>query len=700
MSVITALNGDAKDGPLAITRKKSDGPDLGAKNPVDVDVENSVSFEDVKDMLDVENENSFVSMNSDKTESFPLKPVFTWASEVELADARDKRNSDTITAVNPKEDRDAKKREAYEEFVASMNVMSNFRIQAKKKLEKYKLTRAEKKELMAQLLLDEGGRSLEEEPVVKFEESFVLNETSEENDEESPNGSSKLSSEDRRSVEPMSTSFEEKINKMTSRVKTENGEPEQRKGSTRTSERVDGKTFLGHVFGKLGKGGDSDPEDSSDDGKDDYDRDKANKPEKKYRREIEQSGDETEPEEVPRKRKGRYSAIKPTPPEKYSGEPDVQKYFKFVAQSVAYCDKGQIPSEDQVQEVSYFLTGEAYKFYLNEVSMEEYKWNLTKFVKRLFDYCFPPNYRLKEQQKLEVFKQGGLRVRPYAAELKNKYQIIGYAHKREKVRKLWSGLQPRLQQKLFENGFDPERSKWGEVVDAAELYEIAREMGLGGEGNNCRDSGGYRERNKPQRNRGKNHGTFDRQKRIDGEAGTPPHGPTPKHEPYAERATHGRRKRPENDRKTSDSRRSRLTDAERTKYRNEGRCFNCGEMGHVSSKCPDNDKVRSSGSGPPGVRSNKISFDMDETEELGAHGATEEHTSGVHIQVAAVRFSDVEIKKRPRGRPRWMRKRKNARINHGQEPAEAGRELMWDLLWDISRKPCVGCGNLRMDDPT
>ncbi|KAG6826946.1 hypothetical protein H0H92_013800 [Tricholoma furcatifolium] len=447
-------------------RLQSDGPDLGANTPTDLDAEDSLSYEDVKGVLDIDNENSFVSANSDQTEKFQLKPVFTWASEVDLVDAREQRNLNGNEAASPNEDRDAKKREAYEAFAASMNVMSNFRLQARKKMEGYKLTPEEKREILAQLLLEEGGKGLAKEPVVKFEESFVLNGTEKEDNAGTPTTDTKITSESRRSVEPMSQSLEDKLDKMTTRTKA------KKTGTTRTSERIDGNTFLGHVFGQMRMDGDSGPEDSSDD-EDGHKDHRKGKDMRGTRLPAEQSGEESEGEVIARKWRGRYGAIKPTPPEKYNGEPDVQRYFKFVAQSVAYCDKGQIPPEDQIQEISYFLTDEAYKFYLNEVSMEEYKWNLTKFVKRLFDFCFPPNYRLKEQQKLEQFKQGSLRVRPYTAELKNKYQIIRYAHKREKVRKLWSGLQPRLQQKLFENGYDPERSKWGEVVDAAELYEIA-----------------------------------------------------------------------------------------------------------------------------------------------------------------------------------------------------------------------------------
>ena len=36
-----------------------------------------------------------------------------------------------------------------------------------------------------------------------------------------------------------------------------------------------------------------------------------------------------------------------------------------------------------------------------------------------------------------------------------------------------------------------------------------------------------------------------------------------------------------------DTIRKAMTDAEREKYRSEGRCFNCGRQGHLSRLCPD-----------------------------------------------------------------------------------------------------------------
>ncbi|KAG6842803.1 hypothetical protein H0H93_003359, partial [Arthromyces matolae] len=96
----------------------------------------------------------------------------------------------------------------------------------------------------------------------------------------------------------------------------------------------------------------------------------------------------------------------------------------------------------------------------------------------LFDYCFPPNFRIVEQRKLTSFVQGNLTVREYASELKTLFMIVGHKTMRKKIRKLWDGLAPRLQGKLFENKFDPERSSFADIVENAEIYEIARTMGI------------------------------------------------------------------------------------------------------------------------------------------------------------------------------------------------------------------------------
>ncbi|KAG6849178.1 hypothetical protein H0H93_010705 [Arthromyces matolae] len=123
---------------------------------------------------------------------------------------------------------------------------------------------------------------------------------------------------------------------------------------------------------------------------------------------------------------------------------------------------------------SEYLKGDAYKFYMNNVSWELKNWKYQKFMKSLFNACFPATFR---QERLDTLKQEDRTVRKFESELKLLYRVVGKARKRERVRKLWRGLQPQIQQKLYA-GYDYETSLWGQVVAAAEMFEIARTIGM------------------------------------------------------------------------------------------------------------------------------------------------------------------------------------------------------------------------------
>ncbi|KAG6914040.1 hypothetical protein DXG01_002811 [Tephrocybe rancida] len=129
------------------------------------------------------------------------------------------------------------------------------------------------------------------------------------------------------------------------------------------------------------------------------------------------------------KSKAKYSTLKPTPPDKYNGYDNPIKYVRFINQSNSYLKRGKVDKRDSVAEISNFLTDNPYDCYLSEVSMELRKWNLPRFFRALFNACFPPNFRILQQDKLDEFKQGSLSAHEYATQLKNLYRIVGYAHK-------------------------------------------------------------------------------------------------------------------------------------------------------------------------------------------------------------------------------------------------------------------------------
>ncbi|KAH0581692.1 hypothetical protein H2248_011380 [Termitomyces sp. 'cryptogamus'] len=287
---------------------------------------------------------------------------------------------------------------------------------------------------------------------------------------------------ERQLATPMSNDMKELITKSTE------GRSKPGKKLVRTSEQFEEHTYLGKAFRDISE--EPDPDDSNDDksessSNDDNESSTNNDPGTS----DEESGMELMPKKkTESKKKGtkmrktkthdsyeseRATRVKPTAPEKYDGTPDAVRFYQFVNQSVRYLERGRVPQWDHIAEIANYLKGKAYKFFLTNVSMEMERWTVPKFFKGLFNACFPPTFRMKQMDKLDSLMQGSMTVNEYASELKVLYKIVGYTHKQEKVRKLWRGLVPRLRTHLFEIGYDPERSKWAELVDATETLEIA-----------------------------------------------------------------------------------------------------------------------------------------------------------------------------------------------------------------------------------
>jgi len=105
--------------------------------------------------------------------------------------------------------------------------------------------------------------------------------------------------------------------------------------------------------------------------------------------------------------------------------------------------------------------------------MNNEKWDLKEFFESMFDYCFPVNYRTKQQDKLKRTYQNNKTVTAFVYELEELYNMIGSTAERDKVLKLWYGLRTSIQQALWRDGFNPEISLWDEVVNGAEIIEIS-----------------------------------------------------------------------------------------------------------------------------------------------------------------------------------------------------------------------------------
>ncbi|KAJ7595366.1 hypothetical protein C8J56DRAFT_763083, partial [Mycena floridula] len=61
----------------------------------------------------------------------------------------------------------------------------------------------------------------------------------------------------------------------------------------------------------------------------------------------------------------------------------------------------------------------------------------------------------------------------YDSALTEVFNSIGIMDEMEKVHRLWTGLHDEIQDRLWMEKLNPERSSYQDVVDSAELIEVA-----------------------------------------------------------------------------------------------------------------------------------------------------------------------------------------------------------------------------------
>ncbi|KAG6824154.1 hypothetical protein H0H92_007833, partial [Tricholoma furcatifolium] len=335
-----------------------------------------------------------------------------------------------------------------------------------------------------------------------------------------------------------------------------------------------------------------------------------------------------------RRAKPTKSTLKPIPPKEYDGSPDARSYHRFVTEGTAYLQDGKVKPRRQAFILSYYLKDKAYDFYTQRVSMNASEWGLEDFLRELFNYCFPINYRLKQREKLKRSFQNDKSVTEFCFELEELYMMIGISDEREKVIKLWHSLRPGIQKALWRERLNPEVSTWEEVSEAAQIIEISEGVMDPREGRSqARKAGNSRRDNQsPNRTRkshNRRHAFERRNHRFQNKNYEPK--PDRDHQRSGERTTPRTAPRSSEKRDRGPEKPS-LSEKERNELLAAGKCFRCKETGHVARQCPKGTFVRSDKSGkPPGVPSFGIDLALDEAELFQELASTTETLYGVGV---------------------------------------------------------------------
>ncbi|KAF9470430.1 hypothetical protein BDN70DRAFT_821386, partial [Pholiota conissans] len=164
-----------------------------------------------------------------------------------------------------------------------------------------------------------------------------------------------------------------------------------------------------------------------------------------------------------RRRHSTRTTLKPIVPKDYDGTADSRLFHRFVTEGTAYVVDGRVPEDRQVFVLSYYLSGPAYDYFTQKFALNFDKCTLSEFFDGLFNYCFPVNYRLEQRNKLERAFQNDKSVSAYVHELEELFNLIGITNERDKVIKLWTGLDITIQQALWQDHYNPEISSWDAV---------------------------------------------------------------------------------------------------------------------------------------------------------------------------------------------------------------------------------------------
>ena len=170
--------------------------------------------------------------------------------------------------------------------------------------------------------------------------------------------------------------------------------------------------------------------------------------------------------------------IKPIAPKEYDGRADARAYHQFVKESEAYLRDGKVKGCRSVFLLLYYLTGQAYNFYTQKVSLNEEEWTLHQFYDEFFNFCFPVDYMMQLQKSLAHCHQNDKSIAEYTHELDELFNMIGDIPERDQVLKFWNGVRPVIQKGLWCDSLNPETSSWDKVVTQAEIIEMWLGIGI------------------------------------------------------------------------------------------------------------------------------------------------------------------------------------------------------------------------------
>ncbi|KAG1761943.1 hypothetical protein EDD22DRAFT_1050932 [Suillus occidentalis] len=146
--------------------------------------------------------------------------------------------------------------------------------------------------------------------------------------------------------------------------------------------------------------------------------------------------------------------IKNEPPFTYNGDANATTFKKWVREVRDWTERAHLSTSQSLRMVGKYLSGQAYRFYERDILDLRKPYSLTEFFEQLFDYVFPPDFRMQQQRQrfLDCKQDPKHSVRDYLRRLRNLADTVGDIDDREMVRQFWMNCQPYIKASLVDKG--------------------------------------------------------------------------------------------------------------------------------------------------------------------------------------------------------------------------------------------------------
>lgn len=254
---------------------------------------------------------------------------------------------------------------------------------------------------------------------------------------------------------------------------------------------------------------------------------------------------------------------------------------------------------EAIRHVKGFMKRKASLFYMYNVARNINSYNdLDALFEELYEYCFPPDMIARLRRKFNSLKQTDRGIKDFVREVQRYKVRLPDIGDRQLAQRVWDGAYTYLRIKWADHGMNAEVNSVEELLESGIRFEMSEKI------------------RKYEEDRGKDRYTHSDKQRT---AYKPSNRSESSTESNKVTFTKGSNTYKKNDNKKEEKKEwkpkekttPRLSKEKANEYCAAGKCFICGEVGHISRDCPKRNTAR-----PSQISSSAIRFAH--IEELGA----------------------------------------------------------------------------------